>query len=383
MSQTANSTQYSSNNDVAMESVDRFDLALAAWFAQHPGAWYGTVTELIAALKNGADAGTDLWPQGRAFLSHLESHRRTLRSLGVDVSPHAGFPRMISLRSCQGEMLGQEQLSTEIAIDVMSDSFCAAKNVADGGKHAHEHNSARRVFENTAEALFAVVEMQDQVEKQASDLKSALDLVTNRTQELIGCSGIAVGLLQQKTLVYAVRLGSAAIMATLPSQMSRFDFCVRQGTVLSLPDVLQDPVASSVCYPEGVRSLIILPIFHNHAVAGTMELLFAETRYFSTGDIMTLELITDIVSARVTRAAQPRPTQPEGRKSHIPPRITECVELEGDPLVAGQSRLSFSQYVGSDAASGAFENLESSIPDTTAFLAAAPVPRKRVWTKLP
>jgi putative methionine-R-sulfoxide reductase with GAF domain len=291
---------------------------------------------------------------------------------------------MISLRSCQGEELGKEHPSlVEVAIDVVSDSFGPAKNVADRRKHAHEDNSARRVFENTAEALFSVVEMQNHVEKQASDLKSAMDLVAGRTQELIGCSGIAVGLLQQNTLVYPVRLGSAATMATLPSQMSHFDFRVRQGTVLSLPDVQQDPVASIVCYPEGVRSLIILPIFHNHAVTGTMELLFAETRYFSTGDVMTLELITDIVSARVARAAQLKPAQTEGRKSHIPPRITECTEPQGDPVVPGQSRLSFSQYVDSDAAPGASGNLESSIPDTMALLAAAPVPRKRVWTKLP
>src|SRR6185369_5775354 len=122
-----------------------------------------------------------------------------LRSLGVDVSPHAGFPRMISLRSCQGEELGKEHPSVVVAIDVVSGSFGPAKNVADRRKHAHEDNSARCVFENTAEALFSVVEMQDQVEKQASDLKSAMDLVAGRTQELIGCSGIAVGLLQQNT----------------------------------------------------------------------------------------------------------------------------------------------------------------------------------------
>src|SRR6476646_4022844 len=121
-SRARNLQQQPSTKDVPPESVDPFDMALAGWFAQHPGAWYGTATELIAAVKNGADAGTDLWPQhGRAFLSQLESHRRTLRSLGVDVCPHAGLPRMISLRSCQGEMPGKKPTSSTLAINCASD----------------------------------------------------------------------------------------------------------------------------------------------------------------------------------------------------------------------------------------------------------------------
>src|SRR5882672_3783387 len=167
MSRARNLQQLPSTKDAPLESVDRFDVALAGWFAQHPGAWYGTATELIAALKNGADAGTDLWSQhGRAFLSQLEAHRRTLRSLGVDVCPHAGVPRMISLRSCQGEKPGRKLTSGTLAINSASDphpvagqqnsvnavsaSVGPAESVADASK------PAGRIFENTAEALFCV-----------------------------------------------------------------------------------------------------------------------------------------------------------------------------------------------------------------------------------
>ena len=404
MSRARNLQQHPSTKDMPPESVDRFDVALAGWFAQHPGAWYGTATELIAALKNGADAGTDLWPQhGRAFLSQLESHTRTLRSLGVDVCPHAGLPRMISLRSCQGEKPGKKLPSGTLAINcasdplrnshpvagqqnsviAVSDSVGPAESVADARKPAHEDKSARRIFENTAEALFCVITMQDQIAEQAPDLKSTVDLVASRTQELIGCSGVAVGLLQQNALVYPVRLGIAVTMTALPSRTSHFDSCVRQGTVLSLPDAQQDPVLGMICCREGVKSLIVLPIFHNHEVAGTMELLFKETRCFSTGDVMTLELIADIVGGRLARPAQSEPAQSECQKSHTPLRITEDIEPQGDPVVPAQTRVSFSQYSSSDMAPGASGNLGSGNPDTMAVLATAPVPRKRMWTKLP
>ena len=245
---------------------------------------------------------------------------------------------MISLRSCQGEKPGKKLPSGTLAINcasdplrnsppiagqqnsviAASDSVGPAESVADARKPAHEDKSARRIFENTAEALFCVVKMQDQIAEQAPDLKSTVDLVASRTQELIGCSGVAVGLLQQNALVYPVRLGIAVTMTALPSRTSHFDSCVRQGTVLSLPDAQQDPVVGMICCREGVKSLIVLPIFHNHEVAGTMELLFKETRYFSTGDVMTLELIADIVGGRVARPAQIEPTQSGGAEVSDP-----------------------------------------------------------------
>jgi len=114
-----------------------------------------------------------------------------------------------------------------------------------------------------------------------------------------------------------------------------------------------------------------------------MELLFKETRHFSTGDVMILELIADIVGGRVARPAQIEPTQSEWQKPHTSPRITEDFEPQSDPVVPAQARLSFSQYSNSDTAPGASGNLGSGIPNTMAVLAAAPVPRKRVWTKLP
>jgi transcriptional regulator with GAF, ATPase, and Fis domain len=265
----------------------------------------------------------------------------------------------------------------------VSVSVSPAESVADARKHAHENNSARRVFENTAEALFCVIKMQDQIAEQATDIKCIVDLVASRTQELIGCSGVAVGLLQQNALVYPVRLGIAATMTALPSRTKHFDSCVRQGTVLALPDAQQDPVVGMICCREGVKSVIVLPIFHDHEVTGTMELLFKETRYFSTGDVMTLELIADIVGGRVAHPVQIEPTQLGGKKSHTSLRITEDIEPQGDPVVPVQARLSFSQYSNSDTAPGASGSLWSSNPDRMVVLAAAPVPRKRVWTKLP
>jgi len=399
MSRVGNRWPPPPNTDVLPESVDRFDLALAEWFDRHQGAWSGTATELIAALKNGADAGTDLWPQhGRAFFSQLESHKRTLRSLGVDVSHHAGFPRMISLRSCQGEKPKKLSSGTRAincasdshpvagqqnSINAVSDGVSPADNVADARKHANEGNSARRIFENTAEALFCVIEMQDQIAEQAPDLKSTMDLVASRTGELIGCSGVAVGLLQQDTVVYPARVGIAVAMVGLPSQENLFHSCISKATVLPLPDAENDPVVGASCRQEGVRSLIVLPIFHNREVAGAMEFLFKEMRSFSEGDVMTLELIADLVSEGLAGAVQIEAKQPRAQASSSRLRTTESIEPQGDQATLLQAQPSVSQYLNSNTAPELSVNLESSIPRAMAALAAAAVPRKRVWSKLP
>jgi hypothetical protein len=89
---------------VLSESDNRFDHELVGWFARHAGVWSGTAAELRAAVRTKVDVSNDWWPLSpRAVYAHLESHRQILRSMGVDVSLQHGYPRTVSLRSCQDE----------------------------------------------------------------------------------------------------------------------------------------------------------------------------------------------------------------------------------------------------------------------------------------
>ena len=172
------------------------------------------------------------------------------------------------------------------------------------GKYADGDNFEGRVFENTGEALFAIVEMQGRIREQGLDLKSAIDLVVGRTQEITRCSGVAVGWFQQDNVVYAARAGIAATMAGLHFHSSLFQSCLRTGEAVQLQDAQKHPLLGTTCRREGIGSLIIVPIFRNREVAGAMELLFKEMRSFSTGDVMDLELITGVVSEHLSGAAQ-------------------------------------------------------------------------------
>jgi len=194
------------------------------------------------------------------------------------------------------------------------------------GKYADGDNFEGCVFENTAEALLAIVEMGGRIREQGLDLKSAIDLVVGRSQEITRCSGVAVGLLQHDSVVYPARAGVAVAMAGLHFQANLFQSCLRTGEALQLRDAQKDTLVGPTCRREGIRSLIIVPIFLNRKIAGAMELLFEEMRSFSTGDLMTLELIADVISEGLSGAAQIELKRGQGRECPAKPKPVENIE---------------------------------------------------------
>jgi len=319
---------------VLPQSDIRFDQELVGWFALRGGVWSGTAGELLAAVKTRVDVCSDLWPHSsRALYAHIESHMQILRSLGVEACLRHGNPRMISLRGCQNEktpnkmpsansgfnritpappinlpplpddqkmsdahsgdlhLVATETVSRDIpkATSESRDSFA-------NGEYAGEENFEGRIFENSGEALVAIVEIQGRVREQGLDLQSAIDLVVGRTWEITRCSGLSVGMLKQGRVVYPARVGIAVTGMGPHFSANLFQSCLAKGETLQLPDAQNDPVVGDSCRREGIRSLIIVPIFHGREVAGAMEFIFQEMHSFSTADVMDLELIAGIVS---------------------------------------------------------------------------------------
>jgi GAF domain-containing protein len=405
MATTQDVRQHRLNAQVLTESDDRFDLALARWFARHQGGWSGTASELIAAIKSSADAGNDLWSQpAGALRAHLESHRESLHDLGVDVLPHPGFPRLLCLRSCQEEKASgnppsdkratnhisdlpdnshssTDQKTVHVVSDLVSPVDHSAASPAMGlvesdpverianDKHTGRESSRNRAFEDTAEALFGIVEMRDRIREESLDLESTMHLVASRTQAITGSSGVVLGWLQQGTLVYPAQVGIAATMAGLPCQADLLLSCISQGTVLPLPDAQKDPVVGASCRRESIRSLLVAPIFLGRKGAGAMELLFSETRSFSSADVMILELIADLVSEQVAGVGKQAETQPTPRESRVHLRITENIEPLDEKRDADEPRTGYSQ------------NASAGMPRPISAPASAS--RKRVWTRLP
>jgi hypothetical protein len=319
---------------VLPESDIRFDQELVEWFALRGGIWSGTAGELLAAVKTRVEVCSDFWPHSsRALYAHIESHMQILRSLGVEVCLRHGNPRMISLRGCQDEKTarrppsaapGFNRITPPLPINLpplpddqkTSDVHCGdlhlvatetvsrdipkvtseSRNAFANGECAGLGNFEGRIFENPGEALVAIVEIQGRIREQGLDLQSAIDLVVGRTWEITRCSGLSVGMLKQGRVVYPARVGIAVTGTGPHFSANLFQSCLAKGETLQLLDAQNDPAVGDSCRREGIRSLIIVPIFHGREVAGAMEFIFQEMHSFSTADVMDLELIAGIIS---------------------------------------------------------------------------------------
>lgn len=348
------------------QSDDRLDQELAAWFSLREGAWSGTTTELLASLRTRTDADSSGWPHSQGSLyAHLQSHTQILRSLGVDVLLHHGFPRMVSLRSCH---TGQPPLSPSDTSEIIpaSDPPTTVSSLLEGLKASptgsgelasipsdrfhrdipaddseyHERSVKRkyadtdtfegRIFENTGDALFALVEMRRRIREQDLDLDSAVDLVIGPAQEMTRCCGIAVGFLPRRGGSFLARTGGHASTTGQHFHANLFQSSLTAGESVQVRDAQQHPLLGAECKREGIGSLIIVPILRHQEVAGAMEFLFHEKRSFSSGDVMDLGLISGVISERLGRTPVGMKQAEEDDRSPATESLKN-VELQREP----------------------------------------------------
>jgi hypothetical protein len=425
MMRQQNLTQHPLSAIELPESDDRFDQELARWFALHRGGWSGTAAELLAAVKARVDVCNESCLQSpRALYAHIESHMQILRSLGIDIWMGHGYPRMISLRQRQDEKPTRKPSSGSSEIicttydptislpshdddpetsptdsgetsPVADETFTKDTPIAKSdlaevvnGKYPDGNKFEERVFGDMAEALFAIAEIGGRIREQSLDLKSAIDLVVGRTQEVTRCSGLGVGLLQHNSVVYRARAGVATRMAGLTNL---FQCCLRTGETLQLRDAQKHPLVGPTCRREGIKSIIIVPVLRDREVAGALGLLFEEMRSFSNADLMTLELIADVVSEGLSGAAQIDLTQAVGRERPAKPKAAENIEpqlehsLRANAGPVDEQPSFFRDTTNAEASLRKFAAPESSKPSTVSDLATAPtllwLALKKAWMR--
>jgi hypothetical protein len=312
------------------QSNDRLDQELATWFARRGVAWSGTATELLTSIRTGSDPGIVFWPESpRALYDHLRNHRELLRSLGVDVWLSQGSPRMVLIRSCPKDpaltesqldkseincarnsppsthapAVNQEEAPAIRPADAKSalrrtfpgensatsDSAERAVNT----KYALSIGSEARVFEDPGEALLAIGEMRRQIRERGFDLESAVNVAIEAALKITRCHRIVVGVLPPNSI--GSQPGDSAKRQS-PIDANLFRSRLMAGESVQLDDAQKDPILGLKCQREGIGALIIVPIFCDRVVAGSMEFLFHEGRTFSDGDVMDLGLIAAVVS---------------------------------------------------------------------------------------
>ena len=158
------------------------------------------------------------------------------------------------------------------------------------------------------ESLSAIVELQGSIGSGELDVDGAMDLIAVRSRNVANATGIAIGLLKGDQLVYRAGSGSAAsyvgqhVMATL---------CVSphnpaSGEILRVENAQTDKrIEAAICRQFGAQSLLILPIYHDRAVAGVLDVLFNEAHAFQPREVLTYRLMAALVGEAMFYAARP------------------------------------------------------------------------------
>jgi hypothetical protein len=176
-----------------------------------------------------------------------------------------------------------------------------------------------------SQSLSAIVELQRVITRGTLDLDAALHLIVHRAQDVAQSTGTAIGLLKGNRLVYRAGSGSAAayigrsVTASLVVSADSKTNC----EILRVENAEADGrIEAAICRQFGAKSLLILLICHDHAVAGVLEIFFGEAHAFQDSEVRTYRLMAGLVEEAISHAEQ---LEQNKTVVHIPPQREKIV----------------------------------------------------------
>ncbi len=144
------------------------------------------------------------------------------------------------------------------------------------------------------------------------DLEPAIHVIAERAQALTGATGAAIALSAGNEIVCRARTGRTApdlgVRLQLESGISAE--CVRTGEVVLCHDAEHHPdVDVATCRHLGVRSILAAPLRHFRRTLGVFEVLSSNAYAFDNRDIATMQLLSSMMVAAISRISHLRPAQ--------------------------------------------------------------------------
>ncbi len=176
-----------------------------------------------------------------------------------------------------------------------------------------EHNDRLLTQQSTASpsqksgVLAEIVEMQNLIQGQPSDLRGSCRLIAQGLQRMLEADGAAIGCVQDGQLHYLTALGRAGANDNLllPPEHTLGNEVLRTGRLLQSPNPESDPrIPTDACRRAGAKSLVLVPIFHEQRVKGVLELWFSRSRWLEENDLRLCQLMAGLVTEAIVCAAQ-------------------------------------------------------------------------------
>jgi putative methionine-R-sulfoxide reductase with GAF domain len=136
------------------------------------------------------------------------------------------------------------------------------------------------------------------------DLEPAISAITERAQHLTGATGAAIALRAGDEIVCRARAGRTApdLGVRLQTDAGISAEAVRSGEIMLCHDAERNPrVDLASCRRLGVRSILVSPLRHYRRTLGVFEVLSSSPGAFDEGDVATMQLLSSMMVAAISR----------------------------------------------------------------------------------
>jgi putative methionine-R-sulfoxide reductase with GAF domain len=136
------------------------------------------------------------------------------------------------------------------------------------------------------------------------DLEPAISAITERAQHLTGATGAAIALRAGDEIVCRARAGRTApdLGVRLQTDAGISAEAVRSGEIMLCHDAERNPrVDLASCRRLGVRSILVSPLRHYRRTLGVFEVLSSSPGAFDQNDVATMQLLSSMMVAAISR----------------------------------------------------------------------------------
>jgi GAF domain-containing protein len=176
--------------------------------------------------------------------------------------------------------------------------------VANAAHHASGFRSVRAGEEHAGEEI--------DIRTAELDLEPAISAITERAQHLTAATGAAIALRAGDEIVCRARAGRTApdLGVRLQTDAGISAEAVRTGEVMLCHDAERNPrVDLASCRRLGVRSILVSPLRYFRRTLGVFEVLSSSPSAFNERDVATMQLLSSMMVAAISRISSLHQTQ--------------------------------------------------------------------------
>jgi len=145
-----------------------------------------------------------------------------------------------------------------------------------------------------------IVAIQHLIVGHGGDVEVVLRIMVKEMQKLVGAEGGLIEILEGTDIVCraASGIGSSYLGLKIDAPGNSLSgLCIRENAVLKCDDSETDPrVDRAACRTAGLRSLIVVPLRHQGAAFGVLNVISSKAHFFNESHISTLELMSGMLS---------------------------------------------------------------------------------------